>query len=76
MAKPKPIAKQVVCSECGLSWDAHTKGRKTDPTPDVCIRLLKAELAKRPMYQWPGGISGTTGAPMTFYSHGTNAALQ
>lgn len=51
MAKPKPIPKSVVCSVCNLPWDEHTKGRKTDPTPDVCIRLLKVELSKRPRQQ-------------------------
>lgn len=50
MAKPKPVPKSVVCSECGLPWSKHTDGRKTDPTPDVCIRLLKLELAKRPAF--------------------------
>lgn len=59
MAKPKPVAKLVVCSECGLAWDRHTAGRKTDPTPDVCVGLLKADLAKRPSY--PNQIIGTNG---------------
>jgi hypothetical protein len=58
MAKPKPVSKQVVCSECGLPWDEHTKGRKTDPTADVCVRLLRAELAKRPR-MWSNAASGT-----------------
>jgi hypothetical protein len=65
MAKPKPIAKQVVCSECALPWDDHTKGRKTDPTPDVCVRLLKAELAKRPR-QMPYFSSASNAAGGTF----------
>lgn len=64
MAKPTPVAKLTVCSVCGLDWERHTKDRKTAPTADVCIRLLKAELAKRPSYvQYPflssGGISGS-----------------
>lgn len=50
MAKPSPKAINVVCSECGLSWEKHTAGRKTAPTADVCIRLLKAELAARPRF--------------------------
>lgn len=50
MAKPAPVSKVVVCSVCGLPWEDHTKGRKTAPTADVCIRLLKAEIAKRPRF--------------------------
>jgi hypothetical protein len=42
---PEPIAVSTICSVCGLSWHDHGK----DPTTDDCIRLLKAELAKRPI---------------------------
>ncbi len=41
---PKPVVVTTICSECGLAWEAH--GDK--PTTSDCIRLLKAELAKRP----------------------------
>jgi hypothetical protein len=61
MAKPKPVSKSVVCSECGLAWNRHTEGRKTDPTPDVCIRLLKADLLKR--------SGGWGGSPTTSYNY-------
>lgn len=47
MAKPSPVSKFVVCSVCDLPWEDHTKGRKTAPTADVCIRLLRAEILKR-----------------------------
>jgi len=43
MAKPEPISKYIVCSECGLSWENHKK-----KSIDECVRLLKAELARRP----------------------------
>lgn len=62
MAKPSPKVIKTVCSECGLSWDDHTKGRKTAPTLDVCVRLLKVELAKpkaAPMPYYQPVISGT-----------------
>ncbi len=42
--KPQPVVVTTICSECGLAWEAH--GDK--PTTSDCIRLLKAELAKRP----------------------------
>lgn len=62
MAKPSPVSRLTVCSVCGLDWDRHTKDRKTAPTADVCIRLLKAELAKRPSYaQNPLFSGGSTG---------------
>jgi hypothetical protein len=55
MPKPKPIAKHVVCSECGLSWEKHKERMKTseaEPKPEDCIALLKAELAKRPAFAY------------------------
>lgn len=43
--EPKPVAITTICSVCGLSWSNHGE----TPTTDDCIRLLKAELAKRPI---------------------------
>lgn len=42
---PEPVAVTTICSVCGLSWSDHGK----EPTTDDCIRLLKAELANRPL---------------------------
>ena len=42
--KPQPIVVTTVCSLCGERWEAHGD----DPTTLDCIRLLKAELARRP----------------------------
>lgn len=55
MPNPEPVPQTVVCSTCGLLWDQHkkTKGRVTK---DECIRLLNAELARRP--QWNYSIGG------------------
>ena len=75
MAKPKPVPKTVVCSICDLPWEDHTKGRKTEPTADVCIRLLKAELAKRPYWppkQWLSTAATGTDASNVSY---LNAAV-
>ena len=70
MARPKPISKSVVCSECGLPWAKHTAGRKTDPTLDVCVRLLKAELAK-PRYPFmQSQLSSASGYGVTFTQGG------
>lgn len=44
-AKPTPVVVTEVCSMCGLDWQRH--GDK--PTTEDCIRLLKAELASRPV---------------------------
>lgn len=66
---PHPVPKDVVCSDCGLSWDAHAK--VVDPNaalvpyepvivePSECVRLLKAELARRPYvtYTTSGGLA-------------------
>jgi hypothetical protein len=47
---PKPVPVSQVCSECGLDWGLH--GEK--PTLDDCVRLLRAELATRPLWNnWP-----------------------
>lgn len=45
-AKPEAVPVNTICSVCGLPWSDH--GR--DPNTDDCIRLLKAELAKRVQY--------------------------
>jgi hypothetical protein len=42
---PQPIAVTTICSVCGLGWELHGP----DPTTDDCIKLLKAELARRPI---------------------------
>lgn len=42
---PEPVVVQTICSMCGLAWERHGE----DPTPEDCIRLLKAELATRPV---------------------------
>ena len=42
-AKPEAVPVNTICSVCGLPWTDHGN----DPTTDDCIRLLKAELAKR-----------------------------
>ena len=34
MKKPEPVNKHIVCSVCGLDWDAH--GEK--PTLETCDR--------------------------------------
>lgn len=60
MAKPSPVPKSVVCSVCDLPWEDHAKGRKTAPTADVCIRLLKAKLTTRVVY--PFTMAGTAGS--------------
>lgn len=52
MKKPEPIHKHIVCSACGMNWEAH--GEK--PTLEKCVELLKAELVKRPRL---GQFSGT-----------------
>ncbi len=44
-ATPEPVAVTTICSVCGLPWLDHGK----TPTTEDCIRLLKAELAKRPI---------------------------
>ena len=46
MKKPEPKTVSVVCSVCDQPWDKH--GAK--PTLEDCVRLLKAELAKRSVY--------------------------
>lgn len=45
-ATPSPVAVTTICSVCGLGWELHG----TKPTTEDCIRLLKAELAARPVF--------------------------
>lgn len=52
MPTPKPVPASTICSECGLPWQGH----KDKPTLETCVRLLKAELARRPKTStvvWP-----------------------
>lgn len=42
MKKPTPVHTNTICSVCGLDWDRH--GEK--PTPETCIELLQADLAR------------------------------
>jgi hypothetical protein len=44
MALPKPVVAKQVCSVCGLDWERHAE----KPGYEDCIKLLKADLAKRP----------------------------
>jgi hypothetical protein len=55
---PKPKTIKVVCDVCGQDWKAHG----TKPTLEDCVRLLKAELRKRPPAQWQ--MSGTHITPL------------
>ena len=50
MAKPQPVSKNVVCSECGLAWADHKRATQTE-----CIRLLRAELSPRSLVTHMGG---------------------
>lgn len=74
---PKPVPLHVVCSECGLPWDAHIatgaarKGNPKSPgpvSPSECIRLLKAELAQRPTTWYTGNVIGASGYTYTINS--------
>ena len=56
MPVPKPVPTRVVCSVCGLDWERH--GEK--PGYEICIKLLKADLAKKPT---GGYLVSTGGAP-------------
>ena len=44
MSKPKPVPKELVCSECGLDWDEDAPHKSQSD----CIEALKAELDSRP----------------------------
>jgi hypothetical protein len=63
LAKPEPVPKQLCCSVCGMPWQPHKQrpGRTksgaavnvASPTLEDCVRVLKAELARRPSYAIP-----------------------
>lgn len=57
---PKPLTVKVVCNVCGMDWKAH--GPK--PTLEACVRLLKAELLKRPPQQWYASAASNTVVPL------------
>ena len=59
--KPQPRTVKVVCSECGLDWNRHTTEA---PSLADCVRLLKQELAKRPIWN---SQASATGSPIPFY---------
>lgn len=40
---PKPVVVKTICSMCDLDWEDHGD----NPTTEDCIRLLKAEVAKK-----------------------------
>ncbi len=50
--KPEPVPQHVVCSMCGLDWGKHGN----NPGLEMCIALLKKELASRPQVRtWQSG---------------------
>lgn len=55
--KPEPKTVKIVCTACGLDWEAH--GAK--PTLAKCVTLLRAELAKRtnvvPFHSTSSGVT-------------------
>lgn len=57
--KPEPVAKQTVCTACGLDWARHkpTRGRVN---LSECVRLLKDELSKRPSFTVSNMTTGGT----------------
>jgi hypothetical protein len=58
MPKPKPVPTLLSCSECGLAWERHEKATKAE-----CIRLLKADLAARPLTSWTTTTNATGYTP-------------
>lgn len=73
---PKPVPRDVVCSECGLSWAKHELpgGMKTMPLSE-CVRLLKAELAaSRPQVTYTSGYSYTDPATYNVINGGLSEA--
>lgn len=46
--KPEPVPVETVCSVCKLDWDRHGD----NPTLEICIELLKADLAVKPPKQY------------------------
>lgn len=74
MPIPKPVPREVVCSECGLLWDDHVKPKGVREMPlTECIRLLKARPLS-PQWTWTNGgngyISPTTGYTATINGNG------
>lgn len=57
--KPKPVPVSLVCSLCGQDWGKHGD----DPTPETCIGVLKAELARRPNMTWTSGYASSGNLP-------------
>jgi hypothetical protein len=55
--KPEPVPQSVVCTACGLSWDWHEPNRGK-VTLSECVRLLRAELLKRPIQTWTNSTAG------------------
>ena len=54
--KPHPVAINTICSMCDLNWDDHGD----DATTEDCIRLLKAEVAKKGYWNyWPNVYTPT-----------------
>lgn len=81
MKQPKPKTVKVVCEVCGLEWREHKPDGKGKVGLDECVRLLKAELAKRPagglvqwkrpargLVQWGGGSGYRPPSPTPFYN--------
>ena len=60
--KPEAVPSSLVCSVCGLPWPAHKR-----KTVEECVRLLKAEVAKRRVY---ANTSGTTVSYPAQFFHG------
>jgi hypothetical protein len=55
--RPEPVPKDVACSVCDLPWTDHKPSRgKVDVSE--CVRLLKAELARRPLTIWQPSAGG------------------
>ena len=69
--KPKPVVTETICSECGLDWERHGD----TPTQSDCIRLLKADLATKPMpiINYPTYPIYPNG-PSYWYRYGTTTA--
>lgn len=55
--KPEPVPQSVICTACGISWDLH-KPSRGKVTLSECVRLLRAELAKRPITTWTNSTVG------------------
>jgi hypothetical protein len=69
--KPEPKPTNVVCTVCGLDWKAHEQNstaakKRTTVTLEDCVRVLKAELARRPKQNPWVGVSGTGWPPAVY----------